>query len=118
MADKSNDTIRLLSEEGKEYGNENTEDRQYENGNAIPSHYNMDVTSQMQEPTDEEARTSKLDNLKMWTKKEVWSGFGNETKATLTLASGLVRALNVFISFDDKVSFLCRLATFCFLTNQ
>ena len=59
----------------------------------------------MQEPTDEEVRTSKLDNLKVCTKKEVLSGFWNETKGTLTLASGLVRALNVFITFDYKVPF-------------
>ena len=59
----------------------------------------------MQEPTDEEVRTSKLDNLKVWTKKEVWSGFWNETKGTLTLASGLVHALNVFLTFDYKVPF-------------
>ena len=32
----------------------------------------------------------KLDNLKAWTKKEVWSGFGQECKETLHLASGLV----------------------------
>ena len=38
MADKNNDTIPLLSDTGKEYDNENTEDKQYENGNAMPLH--------------------------------------------------------------------------------